>query len=162
MKSARIALLAVTLVALVAAMPAAHAQAVSVCQFTTHVTITPGAGTTPSAGTFTTNGETGTIECVGDLAGTGTIGYEGTFGDLLQSDTCAFGEGSGTFSYTIGETNVHGTFHYVRVAVAGIFGGPTSDGGSYGGAFEFAPDAGQDCVTSVTGATVTGQAVLAY
>lgn len=162
MKSARRTLLALTVLALAAGMPAARAQAVSVCQFTAHVTITPGAGTTPTPGVFTTGGETGTIECTGALAGTGTIGYEGTFGDLLQADTCAFGEGSGTYAYTIGSTHVTGSFHYVRLAVAGIFGGPTDDGGTYGGLFQFFPDTGQDCVTSVTGATVTGQALSIY
>lgn len=163
MRSVRIALLIAGVVALAVGMPAANAQSASACTFTTHVTITPGAGTTPSAGTFTTGGETGTIECTGTLTGTGTVGYEGTFGDALSADTCAFGEGSGTFSYTIGATHVTGTFHYVRAAAAGVFGGPSDDGGSFGGLFEFMPDEGQDCVNAaVTGATVTGQAVLAY
>lgn len=162
MKSVRIAWVLAALVVVVAGMPAAHAQSVSVCTFTTHVTISPGAGTTPTAGTFTTGGETGTVDCQGDLTGSGTIGYVGTYGDLLQADTCAHGEGSGTFSYTVGSRHISGPFHYVRAAVAGIFGGPTTDGGTYGGTFQFAPDEGQDCLTSVTGATVTGQLILAY
>lgn len=78
-------------------------SAVCAHQFTT--TISPGFTLTPSSGTQTTNGETGSISCVGTLAGhritgAGSIGY-----DMAHTGaSCASENGSGTVRATIPTT----------------------------------------------------------
>lgn len=100
------ALAALAGVALLAATPA-HAtgatSAVCVTQFIG--TISPGLGFTPSSGTETTHGETGSITCVGTLAGAritgpGTAGFDLTY----TASTCAAQSSAGTVRVTIPTT----------------------------------------------------------
>jgi len=95
-------------------------------QFTS--TISPGFSTAPSSGTQTTNGETGTVACVGKIAGRritgiGSIGYDSTY----TAGTCASETTTGTVRGTIptaagdqhlvGALTVHRTALLIRAQV---------------------------------------------
>lgn len=119
------ALAALTAVALPAATPAHAARATSatcVHQFTS--TITPGFTVTPSSGTQTTHGETGTIACVGRLAGhritgPGSVGYDLAHrGATCLSLTASGGTVRITIPTTAGRKHFAGVLSVRRTALA--------------------------------------------
>ena len=94
------ALAAATLLAAAPAQAAGKTAAACASQFT--ATINPGFTAVPSSGTQTTNGQTGTIACVGKIAGRritgfGTIGFDATY----TEGTCASATVTGTVRATI-------------------------------------------------------------
>jgi hypothetical protein len=106
------ALAPVVLIAATPAQAAGRTSAVCVHQFTT--TISPGFTLAPTSGTQTTNGETGSIACVGTIAGnritgTGSVGYAMAH----RGASCSSEKGSGTVSATIPTTA--GAQHLVGV-----------------------------------------------
>jgi hypothetical protein len=122
-------------------------RAVCVAHWTDSVT--PGISMTPSVGTFTSNGQTGTITCVGSVAGHAVTG-PGTFGEQgTASGTCASGSGTAIFSMTIPTDGgpVTLTMPAAFTFAAGIGFRPT---GSFPGGFVFAPTRGDCVLTPVT------------
>jgi hypothetical protein len=103
-----VALATLATAALFAAAPAHAADATAaLCtnRSPSTITITPGFSLAPSSGTITTNGQTGSITCIGKIAGhsvtgPGSIGIEEAYAD----GTCTSHTGSGTVSVTIPTT----------------------------------------------------------
>ena len=109
--------------ALLAAAPAQAAgktSAACASQFTS--TINPGFSAVPSSGTQTTNGETGTLACVGKIAGRritgiGSVGYDSSY----TAGTCASETTTGTVRGTIptaaGDQHLVGALTVQRTAL---------------------------------------------
>jgi len=119
-----VALFALFAAALLAAAPAQAAGGTSaVCTNEFTATITPGFSFIPSSGTQTTNGETGSIVCVGEIAGHRVTG-RGSIGYVLPyaAATCASEAGSGTVRATVpttaGNRHLVGTLAVERTALA--------------------------------------------
>jgi hypothetical protein len=107
---------ALAALACLALAPATSAQAAggtsAACVKHYTPTFSPGLRLTPSSGIQTTHGETGTIDCVGTIAGhevtgRGSAGYEMPY----TAATCAAESSSGTVSITIPTTA--GREHFV-------------------------------------------------
>ncbi|MCA1699730.1 MAG: hypothetical protein LC790_12835 [Actinobacteria bacterium] len=114
-------LAAATLLTAAPAQAVGKTSAACASQFTS--TISPGFSTAPSSGTQTTNGETGTVTCVGKIAGRritgiGSIGYDSTY----TAGTCASETASGTVRATIptaaGDQHLVGALTVQRTALA--------------------------------------------
>lgn len=118
------ALAALAAAALLAAAPAQAAgttSAVCVNQFT--ATISPGFTLIPGSGRQTTYGETGTIACIGKIAGHRVTGPGSSGFDMPYSGaTCASEKSSGTVSVTVpttaGDQHLVGALTVWRTALA--------------------------------------------
>jgi hypothetical protein len=113
-------LAAATLLAAAPAQAASKTAAACASQFT--ATINPGFSPVPGSGTQTTNGQTGTIACVGKIAGRritgpGTVGFDGTYAE----GTCASATVTGTVRATIptkgGDQHLVGALTVQRTAL---------------------------------------------
>ncbi len=113
-------LAAATLLAVTPAYAAGKTSAACASQFTS--TISPGFSSVPSSGTQTTNGKTGTVACVGKIAGRritgiGSVGYDSTY----TAGTCASETTTGTVRATIptaaGDQHLVGALTVQRTAL---------------------------------------------
>jgi len=154
-----VALVAMAAVALLAAAPAQAAgktSAFCVHQFT--ATITPGFSPVPSSGTQTTHGETGSIVCIGEIAGhrvtgPGSIGFDMPY----KAATCAAETGSGSTRATIpttgGDQHLVGALAVRRTALA-IRADAQFDGMRYSGIGVAIPKQGNCFITPLRQASI--------
>ncbi len=162
MKLRRLGALVSLLVSSLYAMPIAGAQgtaSTAVCVHRWTDSISPGLTITARQVTFTSHGETGTITCIGQVngntvTGTGTFGEVGTF-----RGTCASGNGSATFSFTVPTTAGPATFS-VPVTFTYAAGVGLSSSAVFPGTFVVVPTAGDCLLTPVSRIAVVRVGVL--
>lgn len=114
------------------------------CTAVGEFTLDPGIGTSGSSGVVDTHGETATLDC-GELKG--SLGFLGGYGTTDPDNCTDGGEGTGVFSYTLGDR--HET-SYVTYTFAGISGGLVMysvTGDEFSGGGQVTPLEG-DCATA--------------
>ena len=149
---------------------ASSSSSSATCGVNAKVKIKPGITQTPSQGTIA-SAKHSTITCEGTIKnkqvnGEGPISFSGTYG-AMGGDTCDQGAGSGTFTASVPKSNggmltVKGKFTFTRAGAEVVLQGKVRHhGGAVNGSLAFAPDPGQDCVsTPVTSATVAGDVTI--